>query len=139
MEPTGIHRAKVCAVELFSARGSAEGRSRALDLLTDRGGGFVVPEMPVDGASREAVQHDPTEKLRVRLLDLFSLGSDVAWKMDTQLHGSGLPHRHTSPCWTERKKAAIRSFLTATISIGDTGRREGPSTSETRPTVSVLV
>ena len=62
-----------------------------------------LAKVTVDGATRESVQNDPTEELRIVLLNLLRLGRDLARKPHRQLYGTRLPHRHTSPTLVAEK------------------------------------
>jgi hypothetical protein len=84
---------------------------RLLDLL-----GQIVLVLPaqvlIDGAPGETVQDNPAQKVGIRLLDLFSLSSDIARQAHVELHGTGLPHRHTSPSTAGQKSTIFQFPLT---------------------------
>jgi hypothetical protein len=51
-----------------------------------------ILQVPVDGPPGEAVEHDPAQELRVRLLDLLRLRCNVPGKTNGQVDGAGFPH-----------------------------------------------
>ncbi|MFO8173609.1 MAG: hypothetical protein R6T96_04945, partial [Longimicrobiales bacterium] len=55
-----------------------------------------IAEMTIDGAPRQAIENNTTQKLRIRPLDLLGLGGDIPGEADTDLNGAGLPHRLAS-------------------------------------------
>ena len=67
-------------------RGNGGGRKRS--------GPRILPltQVAIDGATRQAVQHDAAQELGVGLLDLFRLRRDLARQANGELNCDGLPH-----------------------------------------------
>lgn len=56
----------------------------------------TAPEVPVDRSTGETVHEQSTEKLRVRILDLLRLLSNLSRKANLDLDGAGFPHMRWS-------------------------------------------
>lgn len=52
----------------------------------------ALPELLVDGPTRQAIEHDPAQKLGVRSLNLTNVFGHVLRKLNIELDGACLPH-----------------------------------------------